>query len=115
MWSMLGERNVDMCHWESFGKGWFGDAISHLKLKELCEVREITAGYGELPDLGSVSAPAPSLTHASHWHMVLAWLRSCLPGAVLIVFSSLAHQTNPDHDICFTWNGTTAGNIYHHP
>merc|ERR1719272_1213039 len=43
MWSMLGERNVDMCHWESFGKGWFGDAISHLKLKELCEVREITA------------------------------------------------------------------------
>ena len=89
-------------------------AISHLKLKELCEVREITAGYGELPDLGSVSAPAPSLAHASHWHMGLAWLRSFLPGAVLIVFSSLA-QTNPDHDICFTWNGTTAGAFEDHP
>mmetsp|Transcript_83453 Transcript_83453/g.235280 ORF Transcript_83453/g.235280 Transcript_83453/m.235280 type:complete len:296 (-) Transcript_83453:252-1139(-) len=67
MWSMLGERPVDMCHWESFGKGWLGDVNSHLKLEN---TSEFTAPYGELPDLT---------------------------------------QTNPDHDIVFTWNGTTSG------
>merc|ERR1712070_583003 len=67
MWSMLGERPVDMCYWESFGKGWFGDAASHLQLEG---VTEISAEYGDLPDFS---------------------------------------KTNPDHDICFTWNGTTSG------
>jgi phosphoserine aminotransferase len=70
MWNVLGARNVDICHWESFGKGWFADAVSHLKLKDIVEVNEYTAGYGELPDLS---------------------------------------KTNPDHDICFTFNGTTSG------
>jgi phosphoserine aminotransferase len=51
MWNMLGARDVDICHWESFGKGWFGDAISHLKLRDTVNVNEITADYGELPDL----------------------------------------------------------------
>ncbi|GMI24597.1 hypothetical protein TeGR_g11629 [Tetraparma gracilis] len=51
MWNVLGERGVDVAHWESFGKGWFGDAISHLKLRDTVEVVEHTAGYGELPDL----------------------------------------------------------------
>ena len=67
MWSMLGERPVDMCHWESFGKGWLGDVTSQLKLDN---VTEITAGYGELPDLT---------------------------------------KTNKDHDVVFTFNGTTSG------
>jgi len=46
MWSMLGERPVDLCYWESFGKGWNGDA----KLLGL-EIHEHSAGYGDLPDL----------------------------------------------------------------
>jgi phosphoserine aminotransferase len=45
MWNVLGERGVDVAHWESFGKGWFGDAISHLKLRDTVEVVEHTAGY----------------------------------------------------------------------
>ncbi|EEC51484.1 phosphoserine transaminase [Phaeodactylum tricornutum CCAP 1055/1] len=51
MWNMLGARNIDICHWESFGKGWFADAVSHLKLRDIVEVTEHTADYGELPDL----------------------------------------------------------------
>ena len=67
MWSMLGERPVDICHWESFGKGWLSDVTSQLKLEN---VTEITADYGALPDLS---------------------------------------KTSKDHDIVFTFNGTTSG------
>ena len=67
MWTMLGERPVDACHWESFGKGWSEDALKHLNLPV---VNQFTADYGKLPDL---------------------------------------HLTNPDHDILFTYNGTTSG------
>lgn len=55
MWNMLGARDVDICHWESFGKGWFGDAVSHLKLRDSVKVNEHTADYGELPDLTKTS------------------------------------------------------------
>ncbi|WP_374332568.1 phosphoserine transaminase [Aestuariivirga sp.] len=67
MWSLLGARPVDMLAWESFGEGWISDVMKQLKLKD---ARKITAGYGELPDLGSVDF---------------------------------------DHDVVFTWNGTTSG------
>ena len=53
MWSMLGERPVDIFYWESFGKGWFTDAVSHLGLKESVGVREFSADYGTLPALDS--------------------------------------------------------------
>jgi phosphoserine aminotransferase len=68
MWTMLGERPIDACYWESFGHGWKDDAIKHLGLSDM--TREFTAPYGELPDLAA---------------------------------------TNPDHDIMFTYNGTTSG------
>jgi phosphoserine aminotransferase len=67
LWSLLGEKPVDVCYWESFGKGWFSDIKNQLKLNN---VNALTADYGQLPDL------------------------------------TLA---NPDHDIVFTWNGTTSG------
>ncbi len=70
MWNMLGARNVDICYWESFGKGWFTDAVKHLNLQDIVQVNEYAADYGELPDLS---------------------------------------KTNPNHDICFTFNGTTSG------
>ncbi len=51
MWSMLGERGVDMLAWESFGEGWVTDVAKQLKLED---VRIIKAPYGELPELSQV-------------------------------------------------------------
>jgi phosphoserine aminotransferase len=48
MWSMLGERGVDVLCWESFGSGWSGDCKNQLKLKDL---RVFKADYGKIPDL----------------------------------------------------------------
>ncbi len=67
MWSLLGQRPVDVFCWESFGQGWLTDIDKQLKL---ADVHRYQADYGKLPDLG---------------------------------------QANPDHDIVFTWNGTTSG------
>lgn len=50
MWSMLGERPVDMLAWESFGAGWVSDVTKQLKL----DARSLTAGYGEIADLAAV-------------------------------------------------------------
>jgi phosphoserine aminotransferase len=51
MWSLLGQRGVDMVAWESFGEGWVTDAVKQLKL---ADVRTIKAPYGELPDLAKI-------------------------------------------------------------
>ena len=51
MWSLLGERGIDMLAWESFGAGWVTDVVKQLKLKD---VRKFEAPYGELPDLKQV-------------------------------------------------------------
>lgn len=67
MWSLLGERPVDVFAWESFGEGWITDITKQLKLSD---IQLHTANYGEIPDLS---------------------------------------QANADHDIIFTWNGTTSG------
>jgi len=48
MWSMLGERGVDVAAWENFGQAWVTDADKQLPLKDLCL---LTADYGQLPEL----------------------------------------------------------------
>lgn len=67
MWSLLGQRPVDVFAWESFGSGWATDITKQLKLDD---ARLFTAEYGQLPDFSNA---------------------------------------NPDHDVIFTWNGTTSG------
>ena len=67
MWSLLGERPVDVLAWESFGEGWVTDAVKQLKLQD---ARVLKAGYGEIVQFA---------------------------------------QVDFDHDVVFTWNGTTSG------
>jgi phosphoserine aminotransferase len=51
MWSMLGQRGVDVLEWESFGAGWVTDIVKQLKLPNTTVRR---ADYGALPDLAQV-------------------------------------------------------------
>src|SRR5690606_39218820 len=51
LWSLLGERGVDMVAWESFGAGWVTDVVKQLRLKD---VRKFEADYGLLPNLADV-------------------------------------------------------------
>ena len=51
LWSLLGERGVDVLAWESFGKGWVTDIQKQLKLENS---RSIEADYGSLPDFSRV-------------------------------------------------------------
>ncbi|MEM9922822.1 MAG: phosphoserine transaminase [Cyanobacteria bacterium P01_D01_bin.50] len=51
MWTMLGERGVDVLAWESFGKGWVTDAVKQLKIKD---INTYEADYGQIPDLSVV-------------------------------------------------------------
>jgi phosphoserine aminotransferase len=49
LWSMLGERAVDVFAWESFGEEWVTDALEQLKLGD-CRIH-VGKPYGVLPDL----------------------------------------------------------------
>ena len=50
MWSLLGERAVEMLAWESFGAGWVTDAVKQLKL----DARVSIADYGYIVDFSAV-------------------------------------------------------------
>lgn len=52
MWSMLGQRGVDVLAWESFGSGWVTDILKQLKLEN---TRVMEADYGQLPNLAEVN------------------------------------------------------------
>ncbi|MGR3635616.1 MAG: phosphoserine transaminase [Shimia sp.] len=50
LWSLLGERKVEMLAWESFGAGWITDVVKQLKI----DAEAKTADYGQIVDLASV-------------------------------------------------------------
>lgn len=52
LWSLLGERAVDVLAWESFGKGWATDIVKQLKLEN---TRCFEGDYGKLPDFTQVN------------------------------------------------------------
>jgi phosphoserine aminotransferase len=54
MWSLLGQRPVEMVAWESFGEGWVTDAVKQLKL----DARVHKAAYGDIIDMTAVDYDA---------------------------------------------------------
>ncbi len=48
LWTLVGERGLDIFVWENFGAEWAHDCKNQLKLKDL---RILKANYGQLPDL----------------------------------------------------------------
>ena len=55
MWSMLGDRPVQVVAFESFGKDWVTDVLKQLKIKD---ADVLDADYGKLPDLAKVRKDA---------------------------------------------------------
>src|SRR3954451_17918450 len=47
LWSLLGQRGVDVLAFESFGEGWATDVVKQLRL---ADARVLSAPYGRLPD-----------------------------------------------------------------
>ena len=52
LWSLLGERGVDILAWENFGKDWVVDVVKQLKISKL-NVHEVD--YGDFPDVTKVN------------------------------------------------------------
>ncbi|MGO4914464.1 phosphoserine transaminase [Pseudogemmobacter sp. W21_MBD1_M6] len=50
MWSLLGQRPVEMVAWESFGEGWVTDAVKQLKL----DANVHKADYGHIVDMAAL-------------------------------------------------------------
>ncbi len=51
LWSLLGQRPLDILAWESFGQEWVKDVVDELKLPD---ARLLKAPYGSLPNLNEV-------------------------------------------------------------
>ena len=52
LWSLLGQRGVDILAWENFGKDWIQDVVKQLQLSDL-NVHDVN--YGEFPDITKVN------------------------------------------------------------
>ncbi len=72
MWSMLGERLVQVLAFENFGKVWATDATMHLKL----EPEVLEAPWGEFPDVSRVD---PSKDLVFPWNGTTSGVKA--PGA----------------------------------
>ena len=75
MWSMLGERPVQVLAFENFGKVWATDAVEHLKL----EPEVIAAPWGEWPDTSKLD---PNKDVVFPWNGTTSGV--CAPGGDFI-------------------------------
>ncbi|MEM9706313.1 MAG: phosphoserine transaminase [Pseudomonadota bacterium] len=118
MWSMLGERPVDMLAWESFGEGWVTDAVKQLKL----DAQILTAPYGSLPDLSAVN---PDHDVVFNWNGTTSgvcvpnadWISADRTGVVICDATSAAFAQPIDWAkvdvVTFSWQKVMGGEAAH--
>lgn len=119
MWSLLGQRGVDVLAWESFGRGWVTDIKSQLKLPD---VRTIEAGYGSLPDLSSVDFARDVVLTANGTTSGVRipdydWIASDRDGLVLVDATSAVFAQDVDwlktDVVTFSWQKVLGGEAAH--
>lgn len=120
MWSLLGQRGVDMVAWESFGETWVGDVVKELKL---ADTRTIKAGYGDLPDLSTVDAKTRDVVFT--WNGTTSgvrvpnadWIPAERDGVVICDATSAAFAQPLDWPkldvVTFSWQKALGGEAAH--
>jgi len=119
LWSLLGERGVDVLSWESFGAGWVTDITKQLKLKD---VRTIEADYGKLPDLSQVDTDRDVIFT---WNGTTSgvrvpnadWIKADRKGLTICDATSAAFAQKMDFSkldvVTFSWQKALGGEAAH--
>ena len=119
LWSLLGERGVDLLAWESFGSGWITDVVKQLKLED---VRKIEADYGKIPDLSSVDTDRDVVFT---WNGTTSgvrvpnadWIASDRKGLTICDATSAAFAQELDFEkldvVTFSWQKVMGGEAAH--
>ena len=119
MWSLLGQRGVDVFGWDVFGKRWILDARDELPLEDL---RIFETPAGQLPDLAQHDGKRDTVftlngTAAGVWVPDLDWIDARREGLTLCDATSAAFAVDIDWSkidvLTFSWQKCLGGEAQH--